>query len=31
MNITFEEFENEFEPELDEFGSWKHYETYGTT
>ena len=27
--ITFEEFENEFEPELDEFGSWKHYETYG--
>lgn len=28
-NITHEEFETNYKPKLDEFGSWKHYETYG--
>lgn len=28
-NLTYEEFESEFKPKLDEFGQWKQYETYG--
>ena len=29
IKMTEANFEFVFNPELDEFGSWKHYETYG--